>query len=222
MISQLKLIGWILRGKTITRSIMNAKLAEVPPLEGITLDLGGGGSPTYKEVLKINGTFINMDAMAEANPTVVGNLESTFPFVTNYADNAILLNTLEHIYDYQHVANEMFRVTKENGQIILFIPFMFPVHTHQTENFFIDDYFRYSKSALKNILTKAGFKEVTIEPCGGLLLVLGELLSFALRLKILTVPLSILFVLLNPIHSSLRKNTASTSFPLAYFVKAIK
>ncbi len=139
------LLKWIWRGKMLTRSLLNSRLESEPPLIGRVIDLGGGGSPSYKDLLKVQGAFLNMDRIEEARPTVVGNLETTYPFFTSCADVTILFNTLEHVFDYQHVTNEMCRILKPGGRALVYVPFIFPMHIHQTEKFLVDDYFRYRK-----------------------------------------------------------------------------
>ncbi len=72
------LLRWLWQGKTLARAMMNTRLAAEPELTGVVADLAGG-EPTYKPLLTISGRFINMDRIEEARPTVVGDLESTYP-----------------------------------------------------------------------------------------------------------------------------------------------
>ena len=95
------------------------------------------------------GTFINVDRIAEARPSVVGDLERPFPIASDVADNVILFNTLEHVFRYQHVVSEMCRRRcRPGGKALVYVPFIFPIHTHATNAFVVDDYFRYSRSSL--------------------------------------------------------------------------
>lgn len=216
------LLKWLIRGKTLTRAMLNVRVSMLAPLNGVTLDLGGGGAPSYKKLLKINGTFINMDAIAEARPTVVGDLESTHPFPDEYADNIILFNTLEHVYGYQHVVSEMFRVLKSDGKALVYVPFIFPVHTHQTENFLVDDYFRYTGSALNKIFCTAGFSSVVVTTQGGLFMVVAEFLGFAAKFRILRLIVSACCLSLEQIYRYVRPGVSAERYPLAYFVVATK
>lgn len=220
-INILEILRWSLKGKSLSRSILNITTSRLPTLKGITLDLGGGGSPTYKSTLRIEGEFINMDAVQEANPTVVGNLEDQLPFENNYADTALLFNTLEHIYDYQHVVNEMYRVLKKDGKALIFVPFIFPFHTYQTEKFLINDYFRYTSSGLEKILTTSGFKDIKIEPLGGLFIIVAEFLGYAVKFNLLKSLIYVICSLIEKLYSALKTKSAE-KYPLAYFVTAIK
>lgn len=213
---------WLLCGKTINRAMLNVKVSSLQSLNGVILDLGGGSGSSYKDLLKISGTFISMDAIAEANPTVVGDLEGIHPFVDEYADTIILFNTLEHIFGYQHVVSEMYRVLKKGGRSLVYIPFMFPVHTHQAENFFINDYFRYTRSSLEKIFSTAGFQRIEIVPFGGLFVVIAELLGFVFKFRLLRVFLAIVCLLLEKLYRFIRPGVSAESFPLGYFIVATK
>lgn len=214
------LLKWIWRGKTLTRAMLNTRLLAEPLLKGVTVDLGGGGIPSYKGVLKIEGQFVNMDRIQEARPTVVGNLEATLPFATASVDNLILFNTLEHVYGYQHVINEMRRVLKTDGKVLVYVPFLFPVHTHQTDQFFVDDFFRYSQSALERFFSQAGFSKATVQPMGGIFLTIAEFVSFAIPYRILRLPVYSCCILLEWLYERLKPGVSAQRFPLAYFVVA--
>jgi len=216
------LLKWVWQGKTLTRAMLNERLATESELLGVTVDLGGGGEPTYKKLLKISGRFINMDRIAEARPTVVGDLESTYPFASNCADTAILFNTLEHVYDHQHVVNEMQRVLKPGGRALVFVPFLFPVHVHQTEKFFVDDYYRYTKSALDKMFVKAGFTRIDIEPMGGGFLAVAEFLGVLVSYRLLRFPIYLSCIGLEGLYRRLKPGVSQQRYPLAYFIVARK
>jgi SAM-dependent methyltransferase len=221
-LSNYSLLKWIWQGKSLARSMLNTRVVAEPELTGLVLDLGGGGEPSYKRLLKISGRFVNMDAIAEAMPTVVGDLESTFPFDTGSVDTALLFNTLEHVYDHQHVASEMCRVLKSGGRALVFVPFIFPVHMHQTEKFLVDDYFRYTASALNKIFTKAGFTKIDIEPRGGLFLVVAEFLGILISWRLLRLPIFLSCMLLESLYGFIKPGVSAKRYPLAYFVVATK
>jgi SAM-dependent methyltransferase len=216
------LLKWIWQGKTLTRAMLNTRLAAEPELTGLVLDLGGGGEPTYKRVLTISGRFVNMDRIEEAMPTVVGDLESTYPFATGCADTAILFNTLEHVYDHQHVVNEMYRVLKPGGRALVYVPFIFPVHVHQTEKFLVDDYYRYTRSALNKMFATAGFTKVDIEPMGGLFLSVAEFLGILIPWRLVRFPPYVFCMLLEMLYGRIKPGISAQRYPLAYFVVARK
>ncbi|MPZ57889.1 MAG: methyltransferase domain-containing protein [Rhizobiales bacterium] len=221
-ISGRDLLGEVWRGKSMTRSLMNSRLKIEPWLSGTTIDFGGGGTPSYLEILKVTGMFVNMDRIEEARPTVVGDLESYYPVASNAADNVILFNTLEHVYRYQHVVDEMCRVLRPNGKALVYVPFIFPIHTHQTEAFLVDDFFRYSARSLDRIFRDAGFSRISIEPLGGLFIVICEFIGFALRYQILQFLAQALCIGVQRLVERLRPNTSAQRYPLGYFIVAQK
>ena len=214
-----QVLSGVWQGKTLTRSSLNARLAQEPALNGLTVDLGGGGKPSYLSILKINGSFVNIDKIKEANPTIVGDIEQTFPIASASVDNALLFNTLEHVYSHQHVISEMRRILKPGGRGIVFVPFLFPIHTHETEQFLVDDYFRYSESSLRRIFESAGFSDIKIEPVGGAFLVIAEYLGFILPISVFKITISSLALLLQKAER-FRPLMSAKKFPLAYFVVA--
>ena len=214
--------------RSLARQITDAlptlhhRLHKVPPMNGITVDLGGGGRPTYLDILKINGSFFNLDRVEEAKPSLVGDLEQPFPLATESINNTILFSTLEHIFGYQHVVDEMARILKTGGSAVVCVPFIFPFHTHETEAFLINDYFRYSASALDRIFRSAGFKDVIVEPMGGVGLVIAEFMGYIVRFRFLRFLLAIFGLTLQATIETFRPNTSATRYPLAYFVTAVK
>lgn len=208
------------QGKTLTRSSFNYRLSQEPKLDGTTIDLGGGGKPSYLPILKLGGSFINIDRIKEANPTIVGDIEATYPIADTSVDNALLFNTLEHVYNHQHVISEMHRILKPGGRALVYVPFLFPIHTHQTKQFLVDDYFRYSESTLRNIFANAGFKTVTIEPVGGAFLVMAEYLGFMLPISAFRILVSTLALGFQKLER-FRPLIGARKFPLAYYVTAL-
>jgi SAM-dependent methyltransferase len=176
-----EVVKWVRRGKSVHRALMNAWLRQRPALKGRVLDLGGGGKPSYLDVLQLDGArFFNMDMLLEAGPSFAGTLERELPVAPGTIDTVLLFNTLEHVYDFRSVAAEMHRVLKSGGNGLIYVPFMFNFHTHKGASFYIDDYFRYTESALGRIFKDAGFSEVHATPLGGYGLVLADLLNYAI------------------------------------------
>ncbi|MEW6616656.1 MAG: methyltransferase domain-containing protein [Thermodesulfobacteriota bacterium] len=218
----LDVLAWIWRGKSITRAMMNVLIAENKLLKGTIIDLGGGGHPSYLDIIDIDGNFFNMDMLVEAKPSFVGNLEDPLPITSNIADTVLLFNTLEHVFNYQLVIDEMHRILKPNGKAIVFVPFLMSYHTYQGQSFLIDDFFRYTKSALIRILTNAGFIKVNITPVGGFFWVIADLLQIGLKYRFLATVSTLICGFLEVILALIRDYNSSERFPLGYFIEAEK
>lgn len=129
-------------------------------LDGQILDLGGIKDAKYHKLIKgqHNIEVVNIDDNSGADFSF--NLEHKFPMENDSYDNIICLNVLEHIFDYQNVVNESFRILKSGGSIINVTPFL--LNVHECPN----DYFRYTKQALYKIFEQAGFREIEISEIG--------------------------------------------------------
>lgn len=215
-------VKWVRQGKSVVRSLMNAWLKRLPPLRGRVLDLGGGGQPSYLQVLRLEGAhFLNMDMLLEAQPSFAGTLERDLPVAGGTIDTVLLFNTLEHVYDFRRVAAEMHRVLKPGGTGLIFVPFMFNYHTHQGASFYIDDYFRYTKSALVRIFADAGFQDVRTTALGGYGLVLADLLNLAIPFMALRAVNTWLLGFLQGLAAR-RRRFLVEHYPLAYMVELRK
>ncbi len=145
----------ITSGKSVVRSYLNLRL-KGERLRGRILDLGSGGSDRYS-------TFIpkEEDAMYELfdvkQGTVVDFEVDTLPRESDSYDTVLLLNVLEHIYNYPHLLHEIRRIKKGNGVLIGFVPFLMWYHADP------HDFFRYTDEALVKILGSAGFSHVYVD-----------------------------------------------------------
>ena len=94
-----------------------------------------------------------------------------------YADTIIALNILEHLYAPQTFLNECYRVLKDDGTLVLNVPFQH--YLHEAPN----DYFRFTPYGLKYLLEKAEFENIHIQPIGGFYTtIFVKLNHFSLRL----------------------------------------
>lgn len=146
-------------GKSVIRAYLNYRLQK-ETLKGKTIDIGGGAGEKYLTFMKRGQetTFETFDLKA-------GNkvdFETDRLLAEDGAyDTVLFLNVLEHIFNYQHITNEVMRVTKPGtGQLIGFVPFLMWYHPDHR------DFFRYTHEALEIILKQAGAKEIKIEPIG--------------------------------------------------------
>ncbi len=81
-----------------------------------------------------------------------------FPVKKNYFDQCLLLNVLEHIYDWNFLFNEIKKILKKGGNIHIIIPFMYPIHGAPS------DYKRVTSDYLKKFLKDNSFKNIVISP----------------------------------------------------------
>lgn len=144
---------------SLFRQLTYQKLSSIK-LEGRVLDLGGVKDAEYHKLFSGNFEIktVNIDIKSQADFNF--NLEKNLPLEDSSYNNVICLNVLEHIFNYQNLVNEAYRVLKSGGQMINVTPFLLNVHPSP------NDYFRYTKQALEKIFETAGFGEIKIEEIG--------------------------------------------------------
>jgi len=131
-------------------------------ISGKILDLGGGADTakfTYYNFLEMkpDAEILNLDLKSGKRI----NFETDqLPFGDESVDQVLSFNLFEHIYNYRLITRESARVLKSGSKMIGFVPFL--INYHPDPN----DYFRYTKEALRNIFTEAGFKEIKIKAIG--------------------------------------------------------
>lgn len=150
----------IFNGKTLLRTLMNLELRKYS-LEGKVLDVGGGEKPSYFNFLKTGGSeIVNIDFKSDRGLNL--DLEKdALPFRDGEIDKVLMFNILEHIYNYNHLISESYRVLKPGGGVLGFVPFLINYHPDP------HDYFRYTKEALFKIFTSNRFEVIEIKEVGG-------------------------------------------------------
>ena len=126
-------------------------------LNGKILDLWWSRKSWYQELIQGNHEFVVVNISEEHGYDMKFDIQEKFPLEDQSFDAIIAINVLEHIYKFQNVVDESYRVLKKWGKLIFVTPFMFQVHWSP------DDYFRYTKSSLQNIFEDAGFQKSHIK-----------------------------------------------------------
>ena len=94
------------------------------------------------------------------------------PFDSEKFDLILCIEVLEHLKNPQKAIDEMFRVLKQDGEIIISTRFIFPFHPDPF------DYYRFTVQSLEDLLIK--FSDLKIKPAGGLPVSVAMLLLHAL------------------------------------------
>lgn len=130
-------------------------------LGGSVLDLGGVKGSSYLRSFKgdFSVTTVNLDK--SVNPDIVHDLDLPLPVGDEMYDYVLLINVLEHIFDYGVLLVEAKRVVKKGGSIIVAVPFLFPNHPSPK------DYHRFTEDALRREFVKVGLDDIRITPLGG-------------------------------------------------------
>ena len=113
------------KGVTPTRYMQDKFLEyNVPNQSGIILELGSGDKDFTKNLAKSCSKFIKSD-YEPSKPDVIKIDATNIDLADDSVDCVITVSMLEHIYNYQKVADEIYRVLKPGGKIICATPFSF-------------------------------------------------------------------------------------------------
>ena len=168
--------GVSLHDKLKKQYIINA------PKDDIILNIGSGHENIHKQE-----NMVNFDIYPHGNTHVAGDAHN-LPFLDNAVDIVWLCAVLEHINQPFTVVEEVYRVLKPGGYILISVPFLQYLHASP------HDYFRYTKFGLRSICSN--FTEVEAGasytgPMGTLIQLASVLPEAAIKNKILKNGLSV-------------------------------
>ena len=132
--------------------------------KGTLYDLGCADAPFKEYFLQYCDEYIGVDwtkTLHNSKADIVSDLNKELNIETNVADTIISLSVMEHLCEPQVFLNESYRILKDDGTMILGVPWMWWIHEAP------HDYFRYTPYGLKYLLEKAGFKDVQVESTTG-------------------------------------------------------
>lgn len=144
---------------TLLRKAEHQALSRIS-LSGDVLDLGGEKRSKYALQIATEARVTTFNISPELGADIVANLEESLPIPDNSYDHALLMNVLEHVFEYRLLLGECARVVRPGGSIVIVVPYLFPYHASPS------DFHRYSKEALVRALTSAGFSDIEVSPLG--------------------------------------------------------
>lgn len=146
----------------------------------IVVDLGAGKSP-YRRIfscLRYVSVDIENRKKSSNQEIVLADVNQGIPLEENFADLVLATEFFEHIKEPDFVLSEVSRILKPGARLILTVPFVWPLHEKP------NDFFRYTKYGLENLLLKNGFTDILIESRGGYFSMMGQLSIIFLRSRI--------------------------------------
>ncbi|MBP7741233.1 MAG: class I SAM-dependent methyltransferase [Candidatus Pacebacteria bacterium] len=144
---------------TLLRKAEHRALSRIT-LSGKVLDLGGDARSSYALTLAAEARVVTVNISTATGADIVANLEEPLPIPNDSYDHVLLMNVLEHVFEYRLLLDECARVLRPGGSIVIIVPYLFPYHASPS------DFHRYSAEALNRALSSAGFTTVEIEPLG--------------------------------------------------------
>ena len=129
-------------------------------VNGTILDLGGNLNSEYHTLIKGKHMVTTVNINPEYACDMVFDIQEKFPIESEKFDAVLSMNVLEHVYGFDNVISEAYRVTKKGGVLIFSVPFMHHIHGSP------DDYFRYTRSAYERMLNDHNFTDIEIQEIG--------------------------------------------------------
>ena len=87
-----------------------------------------------------------MDPVPDYKPDIVGDIHH-IPLQNESVDAIFCLAVLEHVKDPIRAMDEMTRILKPGGKILIYVPFLYYYHAHEG---YYGDYWRFTHDTLKN------------------------------------------------------------------------
>jgi len=187
-----------------------------PACKGKLLDVGAGQSPYKPFFMPYVKEYITLDFYVSPDAKV-DYISSVYhlPFKDNSFDVVLCTQVLEHVDSPQKAIDEMRRILKPSGKLILSTHMAMVLHSEPY------DYFRFTKYGLKDVLFKK-FRNAEIITNGGAVCFMCQVLSWSFFYRVFF-PLNKLFIILfNCAGVFLDRIFYSDYLTLNYFVVAKK
>jgi len=135
--------------------------AELPGVRGTALDVGCGSQP-FRELFNPNVRYQGVD-IRDASHFGYNNVPDTiyysgdvWPVADASVDFVLATETLEHVEDPGKFLAQAYRCLSPRGRLLLTVPFAARWH------YVPRDYWRFTPSSIKQLLSRAGFQEIAV------------------------------------------------------------
>lgn len=136
-------------------------------ISGRVLDVGAGNYPRYKHLFTFD-EYVRMDTTPGEGIDIVGKAEE-IPAPQNSFDSIVCTQVLGDIYEPRKAVDEMYRILRTGGTILLTESLFDPLHDEP------HDFWRYTEHSLRRLVEGAGFTTEVLERRGGYQSVMAQL-----------------------------------------------
>lgn len=173
----------------------------------------GGGHPFQKRLANFRDLFtgkkyLTMDSAPEYGPDVVGDAHS-LPFGDSSIGAMLSISVFEHLHDPKKAAEEIYRVLKPGGKLLLYTHFIYPYHARRG---IYSDYFRFTDEGLAHLFKN--FSHIELKKHGGYFRAMGFFLPFQAKWRKIWEPVA--YYLDKIFKTELKTTTAG------YYIYAVK
>ncbi len=145
--------------------------------QGVLIDIGCGTKPWKSIFVPHVSKYIGIDYANSLHGTsqvdIIADAYNT-TIEENSCDTILCTEVLEHLEEPKKGMNEMNRILKEDGIVILTVPFFWSVHEAPR------DFYRYSRYGLQYLFEEGGFEIIEIRPLTGFITTFSQLLIYFL------------------------------------------
>lgn len=203
--------------------------AHADSIKGDVYDLGCGDSPYRNLALQQGDSYTGVDwdnSQHSGRADVVADLNQPIDLPTASADTVLCFSVVEHLRRPEVFLQEVARLLKPGGVLLLQVPWQWTLHEMPY------DYFRYSPTALTDMLADSGFRDIDIAPLGGFFTTLSLKFNYFSKrfvqgpaplrwlASLLLLPFWLMGQVLAPILDHLDRNWAMETS--GYFVVAVR
>ncbi len=168
-----------------THNLYNEYERYLSKLNGTILDLGCGEKPFIK-YFKKDIDYIGVDIDPKSSADFIVKPIDRLPFVNNTFDAVISLQVIEHVENLEFFNDEIKRVLKKDGTLVISVPFLYNVHGLP------NDFRRFTLEGLKKLYIN-DFDIIKIKKVGGIITTLNLLfLNFCIENRVIRISAAIL------------------------------
>ena len=142
----------------------------------IILDIGSGDS-NYEEFINNNKLYrldyYKTNKIYNNTPDIYADA-CNLPFKNSSVDIVFLFEVIEHIYNHLEAISEAHRVIKKDGLLYISVPFIYPEHDAP------NDFRRFTRFGLLNLLDDYGFKIMAVKQNGNSIVVSIQTINLCL------------------------------------------
>lgn len=169
------LLGIIVNPVFIVRyGLFNAIKKVAPEIKGNVLDFGCGSKP-YENLFIHADKYIGCDIEVSGHDHKDSKIDYFFdgkklPFKNEQFDSVVSFETFEHIFNLPVILQEINRVTKSSGLLLISVPFVWSEHEIPY------DFARYTSFGLTQILKEHGYQVIEYQKTTTYLLTVFQVL----------------------------------------------